>query len=307
MNLRIFFCLPVFVFCSTIINAEETSFAEENAHPERVVLRWQPVDYASQYEVLVEKRTSDNSYTLIVDEVKRSSTELVCQLVPGTYRYQVIVYDIFDRGTVKSDWFSFEVVQKSKPDTKTEERLEDYEDELEQDKNIFNVTVAFEYTPIISFMNDSEGIARIAFIPLSFGFRLGVIPFEKKWGNIGFEFAPSVSLLKTDSDVSVINSVIFGFALNALYQYPLSGKMLINARLGGGLSMFYNAYLNGKTTDDILQLGNAFAPVFTACLSFQNYFSTTLFIDVGVQYRMFFFVNSVIQFVNPSISVGGRF
>jgi uncharacterized protein (UPF0248 family) len=71
-------------------------------------LTWEPDPAASHYEVVVERLDWNREEVL-----RETSTQafLDCSLVPGQYRYQVQVYNLFGRMGVTSDWAFFEVVQ----------------------------------------------------------------------------------------------------------------------------------------------------------------------------------------------------
>jgi uncharacterized protein (UPF0248 family) len=77
---------------------------------ERFVQRliWEPDPAASRYEVIVERLDRNRG------EVLRETSDqafLDCSLVPGQYRFQVQVYNLFGRLGATSDWAFFEVVQ----------------------------------------------------------------------------------------------------------------------------------------------------------------------------------------------------
>ncbi|GMO31618.1 MAG: hypothetical protein Ta2F_07200 [Termitinemataceae bacterium] len=296
---------------------------------ETVKLSWQDVEYASQYEIIVEKTQSDGGYITVVDEIKHDVTQIECLLTPGFYRYQVIVYDLFERGTVKSDWFPFEVKQKTAPKEAIEETEETIEEVIVKEKEevavepeqvrkkTYDWSASFAYSPIFSLIKIPErGTTSRDFLPLSFTFGLSIIPFKTKAGNIGFEFLPSVSLLRANFEESTINSMVFGFALNVLYQVLLNHSenkaLFFDVRLGGGTSLFYNFHFKKKEdTEDqgksISELTDAFAPLIRGSLSIQKYFNRTLYIDAGAQYQVLFFANSIFHFISPFMSVGGKF
>jgi hypothetical protein len=71
-------------------------------------LSWESDPAASHYEVIVERLDQNRG------EVLRETSDqafLDCSLVPGQYRFQVRVYNLFGRLGVTSDWAFFEVVQ----------------------------------------------------------------------------------------------------------------------------------------------------------------------------------------------------
>ena len=71
-------------------------------------LTWEPDPAASHYEVIVERLDRNRGEVL-----RETSAQafLDCSLVPGQYRYQVRVYNLFGRVGAMSDWAFFEVVQ----------------------------------------------------------------------------------------------------------------------------------------------------------------------------------------------------
>ncbi|MDR2841988.1 MAG: hypothetical protein LBV52_02180 [Spirochaetaceae bacterium] len=305
----------------------ETLNAADQVQTESVRLRWQAVEYASQYEIIVERQTNANTFIVVADEIKRNGTEIECNLLPGKYRYRVIVYDMFERNTVPSDWLEFEIKQKTVQvqEEKVPEQVEEAPKENPKesaDENAgantdantdanksspFEINVAAGYTPIIALLSGFQpDTTNISFQPVAMEFSLSTLLFYTGIGKFGLELSPSVAILEVDVAPATMSTVLFCVGLNFLYQYSITNTKFINARVGTGLSVFYDFYFEDKEDDTLSYLTNYVTFLFSGALSFQNYFNKTLYIDVGVTYKTLFFSNSVFHFICPFVSVGAK-
>ena len=97
--------------------SEDESSEVENENPESAwqLLEWQEdyPQYVLKYEVVIEKKDSDEAGWAEVNRFMTEGNETRIQiqplLVPGLYRYKVITYDLIGIPEVESDWFEFNI------------------------------------------------------------------------------------------------------------------------------------------------------------------------------------------------------
>jgi hypothetical protein len=81
-------------------------------------LKWQDSEYASSYEVVVQRLGDlaaeglDDASESAVEVLREKTAEVVldCSLRPGRYRYQVTAFNLLGRTGAVSDWMPFEVL-----------------------------------------------------------------------------------------------------------------------------------------------------------------------------------------------------
>jgi hypothetical protein len=71
-------------------------------------LSWSGDEYATRYEVIVERETSAGIYRQVVQEFT-TAFSIEVRLQAGRYRYQVFPYDFFDQRGIGSGWIDFEI------------------------------------------------------------------------------------------------------------------------------------------------------------------------------------------------------
>jgi hypothetical protein len=77
-------------------------------------LSWYPEEYASFYEVLIEKVSSFGIYA----ELSRTNTtesHIDISLPPGLYRYRIQAYDLFEKPSGNPPWISLEILPALQP------------------------------------------------------------------------------------------------------------------------------------------------------------------------------------------------
>jgi hypothetical protein len=233
------------------------------------------------------------------------------------------VYDVFERGVVPSDWLEFEIKEKiaqtqqeksqapeQEPEQKTEPEPEPTEedDKEKPEKSFFEITIGYDYSPIVALINGFQSDETVvSFQPVSMGIKLSALLFQPHKGKIGFELAPSMALLDADVGPSIVNSVLFSFAINFLYQYMITSTKSVNGRFGVGGAVFYNFYFKSKEANAISHLNNYASLLCSCAASFQNYFNKTLYIEGGFEYKFLLFSNSLFHFISPVVSIGAKF
>lgn len=77
-------------------------------------LFWEAESYVRQYEIIIEQKNADESYTEILREFTKE-TFIDVSLGPGNYRYTMQVYDLLNRPQGIGDWEFFEIMLALKP------------------------------------------------------------------------------------------------------------------------------------------------------------------------------------------------
>jgi len=78
-------------------------------------LIWQEVEHVLRFEVIVHRRENSGAFT----EVERISTDAFfaeVSLPAGRYRYQVLIYDLFDEFSSATAWRDFEIIRAIQPE-----------------------------------------------------------------------------------------------------------------------------------------------------------------------------------------------
>ena len=80
-------------------NAQQSAFAQR--------LTWSGDEFATRYEVIIEKNEKGEFRTVLQEFTKMFFIEI--SLPPGKYRYRVVPYDFLDRPSPGSVWVEFEI------------------------------------------------------------------------------------------------------------------------------------------------------------------------------------------------------
>ena len=118
---------PAFVFIFLIsllpLNSQDTnlyySFTEnKDTISFTQTLEWEKVSYAKSYEVVLERKNDVQEWT----EYNTYATEtniLEISLNPGTYRYNISIWNPLKRKESPSEWYEFTILQALKPEIKS--------------------------------------------------------------------------------------------------------------------------------------------------------------------------------------------
>jgi len=98
-------------------------------------LTWSGDEYASRYEVIIEKQTG-YEYTRVLQESTKTYFMEV-SLSPGRYRYRVIPYDYLDKQGSGSQWIEFEILAALPPELY--EAIPDFDSSDMNDRFVLNV------------------------------------------------------------------------------------------------------------------------------------------------------------------------
>jgi hypothetical protein len=75
---------------------------------------WKPEEYASFYEVVIQRRESSGNWTTIFSDFTGDDF-IEVSLPPGPYRYHVRAYDLIEKPVGNPEWVSFEVLPALMP------------------------------------------------------------------------------------------------------------------------------------------------------------------------------------------------
>jgi hypothetical protein len=114
----LFLLAALFIFPAGRLSAQEPGYyiQETEAGPRLVQrLSWEPEEYASYYEVRIEKRDSGGNWSRSLAEITGENF-IEVSLSPGSYRYQVQAYDLMERPAGNPPWIPAEVISAFQPE-----------------------------------------------------------------------------------------------------------------------------------------------------------------------------------------------
>ncbi len=109
------FFVLVCVFFSSLLFAQTNTLVDNNVHQ---ILTWNAIEYATLYEVILESQDVNGEWVNYAKHSTKDNT-LELHLPVGTYRYQIIVYNILHRPEPASEWFDFIVYRAIQPSVKS--------------------------------------------------------------------------------------------------------------------------------------------------------------------------------------------
>jgi hypothetical protein len=174
-------------------------------------------------------------------------------------------------------------------------------------KKPVDINVSAGYRPLVSLYGRINELFERGFFPIGAYSRLGIIPFKRLWGYIGFELEPSWNYLVVTQEDYTVKAHIFGAAVYGIYQYWFSNRvMALDFRLGGGLYsvLDYHFTFNRGKTEPLLIL----VPAITVGASFQWFIKKPFFLEFGLDFAHFFTVdNQSPGYLRPFAGAGWRF
>jgi hypothetical protein len=169
----------------------------------------------------------------------------------------------------------------------------------------FNVTVGCR--PLVPLYGQINELFEAAFFPLGAYGRLGLIPFKRRWGYMGFELEPAWNYIKTTRENFSARAHMTGAALYGVYQYWFSNRvMALDVRLGGGIyaALDYHFTFDRGETEPI----NVLMPAIAAGVSFQWFIKKPFFVEAGLDFTHFFTVDDPSPgYLRPFIGAGWQF
>ena len=113
---RLFLAVIFFLILNTIHGEELNYYIDLSGKNPQFVQRivWEMALYVSRYEVIVEERLEDGTYS---EAGRESVTENFAEfsLSAGSYRYRIDVYDLLDEFSYSTEWLAFNVLPALQP------------------------------------------------------------------------------------------------------------------------------------------------------------------------------------------------
>ncbi len=172
-----------------------------------------------------------------------------------------------------------------------------------------DVNVSLGYAPLIpaDSSSDLSKTLGLPFYPLGFSGRLSFIPLKTWFGFFGAEFSPFYSYASVDLSSFSVQTHILGAALSVLYQKPfLNEKLFLNIRLGGGIASYSDLqfiHQGGGAPDSL----SVIFPEAQFGASVHYFVYKKVFIELGIDSKLFFAKDMFTVYVNPFLSAGWRF
>jgi hypothetical protein len=270
-------------------------------------LSWQPVDYASRYEVIVEVQAGTETWVEVTRKTSESETFIDCPLFRGSYRFMVEAYDLLGKPGSASGWTYFEV-RASREETRAEPYSADTRPIPEEsEKTIARLEVLYQPLIILPFSEFNEIYATSPLQPLGFALRFSLMPLVTTIGVFGVELSPSWNYLANDILVTSRYTHILNGHLSLVWQIrPFSRHNGLNFRLGGGMSYVKSRFdfNEGRQVENV----KTWNPSVALGISFISFLNKQVFINAGIDYlHIFTSDNIMLNYLRPSVSVGWWF
>jgi hypothetical protein len=283
-------------------------------------LTWQPVDYASGYEVVVEILTASNEW---VEQFRRTNeTEVFvdCPLVIGKYRFRVSALDLLGRPGPATEWAYFElrareIEEPPEPPEPPEPQKAPVQSPppvavFLEENDVSRFMLELFYAPVITlpFSSFNEIYSTDPFQPVGFAVHFTAFPFESGvFTALGFGATASWNFLATEIHAKSRYTHISGGQLFAIWRIqPAGDGMFISVRAGGGAS-YVSSRFDFNDGQDVTNQA-AWNPSGSVSVSLQGRLGGSLFLDAGVEYfHIFSADNLMLNYLRPMIGIGWRF
>ena len=112
---KFFGCL--FILCSLLLSlwAQDSDIAESELNEQYETFSWAPVAKAKEYEVVIQKQTSEPDTWDDYKSVKTKETSLEILFTPGTYRVALATYNLIGRRGKQTQWVVFQILEEQVP------------------------------------------------------------------------------------------------------------------------------------------------------------------------------------------------
>jgi hypothetical protein len=170
-----------------------------------------------------------------------------------------------------------------------------------------DINVSAGYRPLVSFYGHITELFETAFLPLGAYSRLGIIPFKRCWGSLGFELEPSWNYFLAAQEDFNVQAHISGAAIYGVYQRWFSNRVMVfDFRIGGGIYAVLDysfTFDRGKTEPMTILI-----PAIAAGISFKWLIRKPFFVETGLDFTHFFTVDDPSPgYLRPFAGAGWRF
>jgi hypothetical protein len=306
-----------FVFALLLFAAVYTLTAQETG-PVFRRLTWQPVEYASGYEVVAEILTASNEWAEQFRKTSGTETFVDCPLSIGKYRFRVSAFDLLGRPGSATEWIYFEMrarepvqapEQNPAPAASGEPGFPAVLPAAAFHREVEDSRFALElfYTPFIAlpFSNFNDIYFTEPFQPIGFTGDFTVYPFKAI--RLGLGLSPFWNFLATEIRLKSRYTHVTGSHMFAAWQIQPTGKSVyINVRIGGGFTYLFSRFDFNEGLDTTNHA--AWNPSLNAGVSLQSRLRGPLFFDAGIEYfHIFSQDNIMLNYLRPSIGISWRF
>jgi hypothetical protein len=284
-------------------------------------LRWDPVEYASGYEVAVELLTASNEWVEQFRKTGITETFVDCPLFVGKYRFRVSALDLLGRPGPAAEWIYFELrareTEKAEapeiPEPLRPERQAPPEEQTPPgaiaeplpEETLFSLELLYAPLITLTFSNFNDIYATAPFQPVGFVVRFTVHPLkDPHWG---FGLEPSWNFLSSEiHDKSRYTHVGVGHLFVVRLFRPGWRDLYINIRAGGGISCISSRFDFNSGLDIDRRI--SWNPSASISVSLQSRISGSLFLDAGIEYfHIFSRDNALLNYLKPTIGLAWRF
>ena len=320
------------VFAVFLIVFSISAYGQESG-PSVYPLTWQPVEYASRYEVVVEVLTRMNAWVEFARKTSETSSVEI-PFFPGSYRFRVGAYDLKGDPSSSSNWEYFEVraaqvipvtpaenkpAAKNEPESppalvETQPVIEHINQTVvyqnvtpppipeESEKSFFRIEFLYQPLIVLPFSDFNKPYSTMPIQLLGFGFRLAIMPLTTAIGVFGLEISPSWNFLSYNFSSATLYTHIITTQLLLIWQIrPFSRDTAINIRFGGGITNIVSR-LESSQSSDTQKTKSA---SLSAGLSFIKFFNEYAFINAGIDYlHIFKKDDSTLNYLRPFLSLG---
>jgi hypothetical protein len=283
-------------------------------------LRWQPVEYASGYEVVVELLTASNEWVEQFRKTGITETSVDCPLFVGKYRFRVSALDLLGRPGPAAEWIYFELRARETEKAEVEEAPEIPEpstqpeeqappraiaEPLPEESSLFSLDMLYAPFITLTFSNFNDIYATAPFQPVGFVIRFTVYPLKDPGWGFGLE--PSWNFLSSEiHDKSRYTHIGAGHLFVIRRFRPGGRDLYINIRAGGGISCISSRFDFNAGLDIDRRI--AWNPSVNIGVSMQSRISGSLFLDTGIEYfHIFSHDNVLLNYIRPTIGLDWRF
>jgi hypothetical protein len=283
-------------------------------------LSWQPVDYASSYEVVVEVLAGTDRWLEVIRKTTETETFVDCPLFIGNYRFRVSAYDLLGKPGSTAEWVYFEVrlpetPAKASPEQSTQRPSTESSPWTavekpgpeEENKTIYRLELLLAPIIILPFSDFNEIYSTDPIQPLGAAIRFSVLPFVTKNGTFGFDILPAWNFLANDIlHTSRYTHIVSGHVSVVWQIRPFNRNTALDFRAGFGLSHITSRFdFNDGDSIENLTVWNPSAIV---NVSFLKFLGDSLVLDIGIEYYHIFARDSMtINYLRPSVGLGWWF
>jgi hypothetical protein len=174
-------------------------------------------------------------------------------------------------------------------------------------KKPVDINISAGYKPLVPLYGEINDLFESDFFPLGAYGCLGVVPFKRRWGYLGFELEPAWNYFSHKGNGYEVQAHMAGGTVYGLYQLLLPNRtMALNFRLGGGIHSVLNYHFafNSGTTEPMTVL----IPAISAGFSFQWYIRKPFFLEAGLDFSHLFSKDEPgPAYLRPFLGAGRRF